>query len=403
MNNDQYDVVVVGAGLVGLATARALLLEQPHLRVAVVEKESQIAAHQSSHNSGVVHAGVYYAPGSQKARFCTAGRRLLEAYTAEHQIPLQRLGKLVVAVRDDEIGRLENLVTRATANGLQGLELLPPEGMREREPHIRGVRALWVPESGVVDFALVARAYAADVEAAGGELVLSTALRDVAQRSDGLAVTAGARVLHTRFLISCAGLQSDRVARLAGATPDVSIIPFRGDWWTLAPRAADLVRGLVYPVPDPELPFLGVHLTRRFDGAVWAGPNAILSLAREGYGWHDFNRHDTQDVLRNKGFHHLAKKWWRTGAAEMLRTASRRAYLATVRPYLPELTVSDLVERTSGIRAQAIAADGSMVDDFHLLESPRALHVLNAPSPAATASLAIGAHLAERALTRLDA
>lgn len=401
MSDNLFDVVVIGGGLVGLATAKALLATQPDLRVAVLEKESRIAAHQSSHNSGVVHAGVYYAPGSQKARFCTDGRRALEEYTAERGIPLERVGKLVVAVRDDELGRLATFAERATANGLQGLELLPPEGMREHEPHIRGVRALWVPESGVVDFAAVAQAYAADVGSAGGTIALNTALTSVTQRADGLELAAGERVFHSKFLVTCAGLQSDRIARLAGVDPGVSIVPFRGDWWTLSPRAASLVRGLVYPVPDPALPFLGVHLTRRIDGAVWAGPNAILSLAREGYGWHDVNRRDAQDIAQDKGFRRLARTWWKTGAAEMARTASRRAYLATVRPYLPDLSVSDLVDRTSGIRAQAVKADGSMVDDFHLVDGPRALHVLNAPSPAATASLAIGADLARRALARL--
>lgn len=398
---EESDVVVVGAGLVGLATAKALLTRQPELRVTVVEKETSVAAHQSSHNSGVVHAGVYYAPGSQKAQFCTEGRRALEAYTAERGIPLQRIGKLVVAVRPDELARLEQLFERATANGLKGLEMLPPEGFREHEPHIRGLRALWVPESGVVDFAAVARAYAADVESAGGSIMLGSALTGVDRVQGGLAVTAGGNRLRTRFLITCAGLQSDRVARLAGASPSVSIVPFRGDWWTLAPRAAGLVRGLVYPVPDPALPFLGVHLTRRIDGAVWAGPNAVLSLAREGYGRRDVNRADARDVLQDKGFRRLARTMWRTGAAEMWRTASRRAYLATVVPYLPDLTAADLVDRTSGIRAQAVAGDGQMVDDFQLADGPNALHVLNAPSPAATASLAIGSRLAERALHRL--
>lgn len=401
MSDDRFDVVVVGGGLVGLATARALLADRPEFRVAVLEKEAQLAAHQSSHNSGVVHAGVYYAPGSHKARMCTAGRRALEQYAAERDIPLRRFGKLVVAVRPDEVGRLEALAERAKANGLEGTELLPAAGIREHEPDITGVRALWVPASGVIDFAQVARAYADDVLAAGATIALNTPFTGVEQRPGGLVVHAAARSMHARFLVTCAGLQSDRIARRAGVDPGVSIVPFRGDWWTLSPRAADRVRGLVYPVPDPALPFLGVHLTRRVDGAVWAGPNAVLSLAREGYGWHDVDRKDARDVLRDRGLQRLARKWWKTGAAEVWRAASRRAYLASVRPYLPDLTAADLVARTSGIRAQAVRADGSMVDDFHLVDGPRALHVVNAPSPAATASLAIGADLAHRTIARL--
>jgi len=401
MEPNEADVLIVGAGLVGLATARALLAKRPELRVTVVEKEPQIAAHQSSHNSGVVHAGVYYAPGSQKAQLCTEGRRALEAYAADRGIPLQRTGKLVVAVRPDEISRLEELAERATANGLRGLEVLSPEGIREHEPHIRGVRALWVPESGVVDFAMVARGYADDIAAAGATLLLDTAVTEITVRRDGVLITAGEQELSARLLVSCGGLQSDRLARLAGLDPGVSIVPFRGEWWTLAPRAAALVRGLIYPVPDPALPFLGVHLTRRIDGAVWAGPNAVLSLAREGYGRRDFDPRDARDILQDKGFRQLARQWWRTGAAELWRSASRRAYLAAVRPYLPDLTPDDLVERTCGIRAQAVAPDGSMVDDFRLVDGPHSLHVLNAPSPAATASLAIGRELAERAVARL--
>jgi L-2-hydroxyglutarate oxidase len=403
VTDDVVDVVIVGGGLVGLATAKALLAARPELRLTILEKEAAIAQHQSSHNSGVVHAGVYYAPGSNKARFCTAGRLALEEYAAERGIPIQRLGKLVVAVREDELGRLDNLVKRAEANGLTGLELLDGAGLREYEPHIAGIRALRVPQSGVIDFALVAQEYATDVRQAGGEIALGAALEAVDHHSDGLTVTAGGRTLHTRFLVTCAGLQSDRVARLAGVDPGVSIIPFRGDWYTLSSSSAALIRSMIYPVPDPELPFLGVHLTRRIDGAVWAGPNAVLSLAREGYGRHDFKRRDAGDVLRDKGFRKLARRWWKTGAGELWRAASKRAYLRSVLPYMPSLQLSDLESHFSGIRAQAVARDGSMVDDFHLVEAPRALHVVNAPSPAATASLAIGKHLSERALAGLDA
>jgi len=398
---DLFDVVVVGGGLVGLATARALLLSRPELKLAVVEKEDEIAKHQSSHNSGVVHAGVYYAPGSNKARFCTAGRLALEEYAAERDIPLRRLGKLVVAVRPDELGRFDNLVKRAQDNGLTGLEVLDGDGLKEYEPHIAGIRALRVPQSGVIDFALVAKAYAADVRSMGGTIALSSALESVSHRSDGIALRVGDRDVHTRYLVTCAGLQSDRVALMAGVDPGVSIIPFRGDWYTLTPSAAAKINSMIYPVPDPELPFLGVHLTRRIDGAVWAGPNAVLSFAREGYKRTAFERHDTADVLRYKGFRLLAKRWWRTGAGELWRASNRRAYVKSVLPYMPELQVSELESHFSGIRAQAVARDGSLVDDFHLVEAPRALHVVNAPSPAATASLAIGQNLAEKALAAL--
>ena len=392
---------MVGGGIVGLATTRALLLTRPGLQVTVLERAAAVGAHQSSHNSGVLHAGVYYPPGSRKAEFCTVGRTALERYATENGIRWERCGKLIVAVRRDELGRLAGLERRAAANGLTGVRRLDPAGIREREPQVRGLAGLWVPQTGVIDFGAVTRAYAADVERLGGTIHCGARVRTMLRTPDGWRVQAGEHEVSGRFLLSCAGAFADRLARLAGLNPGVRIVPFRGEWFTLRSAAAARVRGLVYPVPDPGLPFLGVHLTRRIDGEVWAGPNAVLALGRDGYRWRDIDVGDTWDVLRDKGFRSLARRWWRTGATEMWRGTSRRAYLPAVRAYLPELSAGDLDRRVSGVRAQAVTPNGDLVDDFHLVEGPGTLHVLNAPSPAATASLAIAEHLAGRITAQL--
>lgn len=393
------DVIVVGAGIVGLATARALLRSKPGLKITVVDKESTIAAHQTGHNSGVVHAGVYYAPGSRKAVMCRAGKAELEAFAAEHGIPFERCGKLIVAADESERSRLADLLARAQGNGIAGAELVGPERMREIEPHVVGVGALWSPETGVIDFRRVAGALALEIEAAGGEIALGRRVTAIEDRSGELVVETTGGALATRDLIACAGLQADRLAAMTG-TPGPRIVPFRGDYYLLRPEAAAMVKALIYPVPDPRFPFLGVHFTRRIDGEVWAGPNAVLAFAREGYRRRDISPAHMARVLTYRGFLRVAGKYMSTGLGEMWRDFSKRAFLAALRRLIPELTLADLLPGPSGVRAQAIDIRGGMVDDFSIGGSAHVLHVQNAPSPAATASLAIGTWLADAARER---
>lgn len=399
---ERADVVVVGAGIVGLATALRLLEARPGLRLTVLEREARVGAHQSGHNSGVVHAGLYYAPGSAKARLCREGKALLEAFCAARGIPIAFPGKLVVALDDSELPRLATLRERALANGVDGLEEVGVERMREIEPHAAGIRALWSPRTGVVDFARVTDALADEVRALGGAIELGRPATAIARRPEGLVIATPRGEVLAGALVACAGLWADRVAAMTGdRTRDTPrIVPFRGDYCTLTPEAAALVRGLIYPVPDPRFPFLGVHLTRRHDGAVWAGPNAVLAFARTGYRRRDLDPRDLAEAVAYPGFLRLARRFWRTGLAELWRDASHRAFAAEVRRYLPAIRDDQLRFGPSGVRAQAVARDGTLVDDFDLAGGDRVLHVRNAPSPAATSSLAIGGELARRAIDR---
>jgi L-2-hydroxyglutarate oxidase LhgO len=399
---ERADVGIVGAGILGLATALRLLQAHPDLRVALLEKEPDVARHQTGHNSGVVHAGLYYAPDSLKARLCREGKRDLEAYCDEHAIPLERTGKIVVALDESELPALASIRERATANEVPGLEEIGPERIREIEPHAVGIRALWSPSTGIVDFRAVARAYADDIRTRGATIDTSRAVTALDRIGDELIVRTTHGDLVVRRHIVCAGLQSDRVAAMtADATPErPRIVPFRGDYYTLVPEARSLVRGLIYPVPDPRFPFLGVHLTKRIDGGVLAGPNAVLATAREGYRRTDVSVRDLADSVAYPGFVRLARRYWRTGLAEMWRDLSKRSFLASLQRYVPELRSEHLRSGPSGVRAQALARDGSLVDDFMLGGSDRVLHVVNAPSPAATSALAIGRMLAEEAATR---
>ena len=393
------DVAVIGAGILGLATARELLARRPGSRVVVLDKEPVVAAHQTGHNSGVLHAGLYYEPGSLKARLCREGKAALESYCAERDIPVERCGKLVVAVDDSEADRFDALRARAAANGVPDLEVLGPSGLRGHEPAAVGVQALWSPGTGIVDFRRVASALAADVVAAGGEVRLGAEVtgvdrhpREVVLRTTGDAVVA-------RHVVACAGLHADTVARMCGDDGPERIVPFRGDYYTLTPEARPLVRGLIYPVPDPRFPFLGVHLTKRIDGSVLAGPNAVLAFAREGYRRRDLRLGELLGVLADPAFRRLARRYWRTGLAEMWRDVSRRAFLRELQRYVPALEARHLEFGPSGVRAQALDPDGTLVDDFRLGTADRILTVRNAPSPAATASLAIATHLATQAET----
>jgi L-2-hydroxyglutarate oxidase LhgO len=393
-----YDLAVVGAGVVGLASARELMIRRPELKLVVIEKEAAIAQHQSGHNSGVIHSGIYYQPGSLKARLCVAGAKRMYSYCEEKGLPVDRCGKLIVAADASELPRLQDLYERGVGNGVDGLEVIGPDGIREIEPHCEGLKAVWSPNTGITDFSRVAGAYADDVSAAGGDIKTGHALRKVEQRADTLVLHTPAGEVQARRLLACAGLHSDRVARLTGGSPLPRVVPFRGDYWALRADRRDLARNLIYPVPDPAFPFLGVHFTRRIsDGAVWLGPNAVPAFAREGYRRTDFNARDFAQAAGFAGFWRLARRYWRTGLKETWGDYSKRAFLAACRRYVPELTLADLVPGPSGVRAQALDSDGRLVDDFVVeAQGDRILHVRNAPSPAATSSLAIGALVADR-------
>lgn len=389
--------VVVGGGIVGLAVARELTRRRPGGQVVVLEREDRVAAHQTGHNSGVVHAGIYYAPGSLKARLCTRGRDLLRDYCTEHRIAYEECGKLVVAVDPDELGRLDALERTATANAVPGLRRVDAAGIREVEPHASGLAALHSPRTAITDYVAVAERLAQDVREAGGEVRLRTEVTGIARERGRVRVTTGeGEPLVVDRLVVCGGLQGDRLADLVSPQRDLRIVPFRGEYLRVSPAKEDLVRGMVYPVPDPRYPFLGVHLTRRVDGSLEVGPNAVLALAREGYRWRDVSPRDMAATLGWPGFWRLARTHWRTGVHEVHGSLSRRAYLALAQRYVPELGPADVLRGGAGVRAQALARDGSLVDDFRIASEDGITLVRNAPSPAATSSLAIAEHVVER-------
>lgn len=384
------DVAVVGAGIVGLATAFTLLGRHPRLRLAVLDKEPEVGLHQTGRSSGVLHSGLYYAPGSLKARLCVQGAATLAAYCETRGIPLLRCGKVVVATTPEELHRLAELERRGRENGVAGLEMIGPERLRELEPHVAGLRALHVPGTAVVDFRCVALALAGDLAARGCELLLGYEVAAIEERPGrGVRLSTGVGEVVARHAVFCAGVHADRLARLGGGEVEPRIVPFRGDYLVLRPERRDLVNGLVYPVPDPGFPFLGIHTTLRPDGSVWLGPNAVLAFAREGYGRFQLRPRDLLETVRTPGFRTLARRHWRQGGVELARDLSRRLFVASARKLLPELRPGDVVPGPAGIRAQALAPDGSLLDDFVLERRPGIVHVRNAPSPGATSSLAI--------------
>ena len=398
--SERYDLIVIGGGIVGLASAYQFLLRRPKLRLALLEKEKELAFHQTGHNSGVLHAGLYYTAGSKKARLCREGKAAVETFADDHGIAYEHCGKLVVALTEEELPRLAAIRERALVNGVERLEEVGPERIREIEPHAAGIRALWSPTSGIIDYVEVARAYAAEIRSRGGEVLTSAEVRGIVSRGEERIVQTGAGDFSCRFLVTCAGLQSDRVAAMTGAAGEERIVPFRGDYYRLKPEARRLVRGLLYPVPDPRFPFLGVHFGRTMEGEVRAGPNAVLAFARERYGRFDVSLEDLSQTIAFSGFRKLIGRNWKTGIAELWRDWSKTAFTARLRKYVPEIRKKDLVFGPSGIRAQAVNADGTLVEDFSIGESPGVLHVRNAPSPAATASLAIGREISEMAIDR---
>jgi (S)-2-hydroxyglutarate dehydrogenase len=393
-----YDFAIAGGGIVGLATAWRLTQQRPDARVLVLEKETDVARHQTGRNSGVIHSGIYYKPGSVKARLCRTGYHQLLDFASAYGIAHEVCGKVIAATVEEEIPRLQALEERAAANGLQGVTRVDSAGLRELEPDAAGLAALHVPETGIIDYVAVCRQLVALLEAAGG--VVATARR-VTRLDDGdgvRIVSAGRERYETRFFINCAGQYSDRVARLDHLAPALRITPFRGEYYAFKPGAPPLVRNLIYPVPDPAFPFLGVHFTRMIHGGVECGPNAVLARGREAYGHWSVNLRDAVETLTYSGFRRLAAEHWKMGLGEWRRSFSKRAFVQALRKLVPRVRADMLEPRAAGIRAQALRPDGSLEDDFAFAEGPRSLHVLNAPSPAATAALAIGHEIAERAL-----
>ncbi|MGW1682662.1 L-2-hydroxyglutarate oxidase [Saccharopolyspora sp. NPDC002376] len=394
-----YDVTIIGGGIVGLATAHALSQADPGCKIVVLDKERRWGAHQTGHNSGVIHSGLYYPPGSAKARFARAGGEAMYQFCAEHGIPVQRTGKVVVATSEAQLLKLDELARRGAANGVQVSELDSAQ-LREREPNVRGRRALLVPDAGITDFPAVCRKLAELLAENGAELRTGTELVGVQRDGADLVLATNRGEIRTRRAVNCAGLHSDAVAELAGSHPPARVLPFRGEYYETTSFRRDLVNALVYPVPDPAFPFLGVHLTRMVDGSLHVGPNAVPALAREGYNWVTWSGDHLRRLVRDPGLRVLAKKYWRTGAVEIARSALKPLFVQAARQLLPDLRSRDLLRAEAGVRAQAVTPDGTLVDDFLVVEDEHWVHVLNAPSPAATASLLIGKDIAARIKSR---
>jgi L-2-hydroxyglutarate oxidase LhgO len=397
MTHPRCDVVIVGGGIVGLSVALEITKRFPHLRLLLLEKEDGVGRHQSSHNSGVIHSGIYYKPGSLKARLCVEGARAMVEFCREHNIPHQVCGKVIVATEAEEFPRLEELRQRGEANGVVGVQAIGPERLREIEPHARGLRALIVPSTGITDYARVCEKYAELIQAQGGTILLSTTLTGLRSLPGEVVVETNGHAFSTMHLINCAGLFSDRICRMAGQEPEVLIVPFRGEYYDLIPSRSSLVHALIYPVPDPRFPFLGVHFTRRVSGTVDAGPNAVLAFRREGYRRADLNLNDIASSLAFPGFWRMAARNWRSGLDEFHRSFSKTAFVRALQRFVPEVCEQDLAPGGAGVRAQALKRDGTLVDDFAFVPSGKMLHVLNVPSPAATASLPIGWFIADMA------
>ena len=397
MNSHKIDIAIIGGGIVGMATAMALA-RHPQISLMVLEAEDRLAVHQTGNNSGVIHAGLYYQPGSLKAENCTQGRQALYRFCRDNDIPHERCGKVVVATHENQIPRLEDLQKRGQANGVEGIRLLSPEELREYEPHLSGIKGLWVPETGIVDFVRVTRAFAEKVRTQGGEIRTNARVIGVHSFKDEFQLETPQGAIACRALINCAGLQCDRIAKMCKVHPGIRIIPFRGEYYRLTPEYRSLVKNLIYPVPDPKFPFLGVHLTRMIDGCVEAGPNAVLSLKREGYHKTSFSLRDTLSTFSYTGFWKMSLKYGKTGIGEFYRSFNKRAFLKALQKLVPELEMKALQPGGAGVRAQAVEPSGKLVDDFRIIEGERMIHVLNAPSPAATASISIGETIAEKAL-----
>ena len=402
MPNHEADLLIIGAGIVGLATALQATRRFPAMHIVVVEKQSRVAAHQTGHNSGVIHSGLYYKTGSLKARNCVAGAASMKRFCAENGIPYEECGKLVVATSAEEVPRLEVLHQRGNDNAVPGLRMLGRDEFREIEPHCEGLRALQVPSTGIVDYTVVAQKYAELIERAGGEIVLRAKVVGLRENNGSNIVETSASVFRARYVINCAGLYSDSITRMAGVQTNLEIVPFRGEYYEVRPERRSLVKNLIYPVPDPRFPFLGVHFTRRVNGSVEAGPNALLAFRREGYTGADPDLSEAVEMLGFSGFWKMAKKYWQKGLAEQYRSWVKASFTKALQKMVPELQESDLAQGGSGVRAQAVDRNGNLVDDFHFVHSGRMIHVCNVPSPAATASLEIGREIGDMMAERFE-
>jgi L-2-hydroxyglutarate oxidase len=392
-----YDIAVIGGGIIGVATAMQISQKYPKYKVGVIEKELTLAGHQTGHNSGVIHSGIYYAPGSLKAQNCVKGANALKEFCDQNGIKYDLCGKVIVATSEEELPRLEELQRRGTANGVPGLEMIDRDRLLEIEPEAAGIKALYSPATGIIDYTQVTQAYARHLREGGGDIILGARVEKIQRRSDRIYLDTSKGDVEAKYLVNCAGLYSDNVARMLGADPGLRIIPFRGEYYFLRPEAHRLVKGLIYPVPDPRFPFLGVHFTRGVHGTVEAGPNAVLALAREGYTKSAINAGESLGTFTYKGFWTMARKYWKTGAQEVYRSFSKKAFTKSLQRLVPAVREEDLQPGGAGVRAQAVDAGGRLIDDFRIVETPGAIHVLNAPSPGATASLSISAGILEMA------
>ncbi|MCB9282492.1 MAG: L-2-hydroxyglutarate oxidase [Lewinellaceae bacterium] len=395
------DIAIVGAGIVGLATALQLSRKKPDLKICVLDKEQEVAAHQTGHNSGVIHSGIYYKPGGSKAVNCRKGYRYLLDFCVENEVPHDICGKVIVATRPEEIPLLKGIFERGQANGLEGIRMLTAEEVVEKEPHVAALAGIWVPQTGIVDFGVVARKYAELIQNQGGTLLLGRALTGMERRDGKILVKSTGGEIETKVLVNCAGLFADKAARMTGIDPGCLIVPFRGEYYVLSKEKEELVNNLIYPVPNPNFPFLGVHYTRMMRGGIEAGPNAVLAFRREGYSRWDIRWGELMETFAYPGFRTVAGKYWKTGMGEIYRSFSKAAFVRALQHLIPEVTGKDLRRGGAGVRAQAIDPKGNLIDDFLIHESPKVINVLNAPSPAATASLAIGETVAEKVIQQL--
>ncbi|NDI36893.1 L-2-hydroxyglutarate oxidase [Chengkuizengella sediminis] len=389
------DITIIGGGIVGLSTAYALSERFPHARLRVIEKENQWAKHQTGNNSGVIHSGIYYTPGSLKARFAKTGSQQMKDFCARYDIDYDPCGKVIVATKETELSIMKNLYNRGLANGLD-IIMIGPDQLKEEEPYVEGLQAIKVPQAGIVDYKQVCETLVLLLKNHGAEMLLNTEVKDILEHEQKVEVITNEKEFNTSYVVNCGGLHSDRLTKMTGLKPDLQIVPFRGEYYELIPEKHYLVKNLIYPVPNPDFPFLGVHFTRMMNGGVEAGPNAVLSLKREGYRKTDFDLRDFSEVMSFRGFWKLAAKYWQEGAKEMWRSYSKKAFVKSLQELIPSIQEGDLEPAPSGVRAQALQSNGKLVDDFYIVSGKRSIHVCNAPSPAATACFPIGREIAEK-------
>lgn len=394
----KYDIIIIGAGIVGLATAYKILKKKPSFKLCIIEKESYPAAHQTGNNSGVMHSGIYYKPGSLKALNCKRGYKMLIEFCNENEIAYDICGKVIVAVTPEDFPALNNIYNHGIDNGLEGLKYLSREEIKEHEPYAEGLKGVFVPQTGIIDYNIVSRKLAEKVQDMGGEIFFENKVEYISEKTDKVEIVTNINFFETDKLITCAGLQSDRIAKMTNPDLKIKILPFRGEYYTIKKDRRNLVKNLVYPVPDPTFPFLGVHFTRRIDGKVEAGPNAVFAFAREGYKKFDLDFKDLADSIFWKGFFEIAKKYWKTGLGEFYRSYSKPAFTKALQRLIPEIQMQDLQPGGSGVRAQACDNEGNLIDDFLFIENKNIMHVINAPSPAATSCLSIGETIADNIL-----